>query len=288
MSQYKPKNINNILQKVKDNLFGLAIGIILSSIITLTVWGFAYFGWTDLALPQHFEYENFDQLVKSNLPVGYNYASYNTTLRMNNENSILIVGRNNEFYQYEKDNRSDIILVVDKTKDNYKISYKFEPNNPIYSYGADGKTYSGPIHVNSIRQKDISDDGREEVILGWSTLGASWSPPLIMVMTSNGRNISSLGVDRYQPVNNTFIYTKTNLENKFDKTIFSTVSALFFDIKDNQLVLINRTDDKCHGCENEAIYSTQFFKLFNNKTTFGHGNTENINGYNDLKTFLTN
>lgn len=278
---------NKLAVLIKPHLLGVIIGATFSALLAILIWLFAYFGWTNLALPQRFEYERFDHLVKSNLPENYTYSTYDIKLRMNGGDSILVIGQNKGLWDYKTDNRSDIVLIIDKTKDEYKVSYKFEANNYVQDIPNHTDIYKRPQHVQDVKQGDISGDGREEIVLGWATLGINWSPPAVMILTSDGRDISALGIDEYQPVKNTFTYAIVPLENQYTKTTINTITTTFFDIKDNRLAMINRTDKECNGCTDKAIYSVQFFSIFDGKISHSYGNVEDIAGFENIKEFLS-
>lgn len=262
------------------------IGAIVMAIISLIAWISAYLGWTNLGLPQHFNYEYFDHLVKSSLPKDYIYTPYSISLRMKSDDSILVVGKKRDIATIDGDTRSDVILIVDKAKDEYKISYRFEAKNYEYPVTNSVSFVSSPLHVSDVKIGDLNNDGRDDIMLGWSMLGANYSPPAILVIYSDGANTSTLGVADYQNPSNRFSYDKVQLGNAIDNQYVKTVTATSFDIKKGQIALVNRTDNACRACGDEAIYSVQLFNISDDKITYGFGNMENINGYKNLNKFL--
>lgn|GEM_PF-4384787 len=275
--------MSTIFHDIQKQSVGVLTCLGIGALIGFVLWCFAYFGWTNLGLPQHFNYENLNHLVRSNLPKGYIYSTYEVGLHTSSEDSLLIVGSDEDKGNPNKNSESDILLIVDKARDEYKISYKYQP---LSEYSIDSYTtlVGSPNHVNGIRIGDVNNDGRDEIIIGLSHLGANYSDPSIIVIGSNGEKISVLGVPNYKGYDNKLGIAR--LVNHFDNMIVETVVANVFELKKSQIALIYRTDDKCRACSEEGVFSVRFFNVFKNRVVTGLGNTDDIKGYDSLQKFL--
>src|SRR5581483_7388748 len=159
----------------------------------------AYYKYINLGLPSRFDYQILDHEIKKAVPPGYNYT-INTVhnFRGPNEDTLVVVAHSIQYdknlYGFGKNGPelSDIIIFLDKTSSGYHESYKFKPVvNPA---GANGLTalIGGYYFMNN----HINSQGKNDVVIGFVSIGADASPPIPLIFSDFSGNISFYSVNK--------------------------------------------------------------------------------------------
>jgi hypothetical protein len=269
----------------RKNIPGIIWGIVATSFLSFLAWVLAYFGFIDLGLPQRFEFEKLDNLIRNEVPPQFSYTIQKASIRTAEYESLIVTARDRR--AYEIDNRgvqSDIILILDRTGKTYNLSYKFTPKLIDESYNA-------PLHAINISLVDLDNDKLKEVVLGWSYIGANYSPPYITVMTARDKNkkLKLLSVPRLRNYNYPKDYTEPRMTNGYDPLQEIRVDAAdnYF-VKDGAIAIENRSDDSCRACEEDHIYNINTFNLTDKGMVEWYEPVMNIKGWEELKTYLKN
>lgn len=248
------------IAKVKKSFAGHYAGIMWGSGVTfsisLIIWGFAYFGYIDLGLPVRYDYEILNNEIKKELPERYSYTIDRIKFRDGISESLLVIARDNNWTSISDRNiGSDIILILDKTDKKYAISYKFQP---IVQ-----NEFSAPLFSHSLSKADINADGKDELVVGWSYLGANFSPPYITVFASDAsKNVSIAAMPRIMQYKYRPDHPTATMHNKYDKNQrFNVHEAHSVHAKKGELVALARNDDACNACAEEQVFELHKFQL---------------------------
>lgn len=263
----------------RQNISGVILGLVISSALSLVIWGFAYFGFIDLGLPKRFEFEKLDHVVRSRIPSSYNYTTEKVNFRDSQNETLVVVARDKDAYGVDQSTDSDIVLLLDKTEKEFKITYMFQPEKPV-----DGL----PLHAIFLDYKDVSEDQRVDVIIGWSYIGASFSPPAVMVIGAGmGKDVVSAGLPHLSNYKYPADYRGETLVNRYDKAAISTENVYFFRVKKGEIVTVKRNDDACSACTDEHIYNINFFHLSEGRISEWGSPQTGIRGYSSLEEILS-
>ena len=281
----RPRIFSRILSSTKSftatafrqNIPGVIIGLAVSATLSLLIWAFAYFGFIDLGLPQRFEFEKLDHAIRSQIPKHYNYTTEKIHFRDSQNETLVVIARDKDAYSIEQKTDSDIILLLDKTDKEYKVTYKFQPTKPEY----------GPLHAVFFEYQDVGDDQRADIVIGWSYIGASYSPPMVVAVTAGeGSGVVASGVPRLSNYTYPEGYKDEILVNRYDQTTIPTQNFYFFRVRDGEIVTVKRDDDACNACGEEHVYNINFFRLSDGKLQEWGSPQTGIKGYPGLKEIL--
>lgn len=261
---------------------GILWGFLFGIVVAILTWLFAYFGYTDLGLPQRFDFEQLDHVVRNEIPNNYDYTIKQVRLRSSTSDSLIVVARNKDYADItKKDTESDILLVLDKTEKAYGVAYKFKPT-------IEGGVLDSAIHAVNVSTADLNGDERQDLVVGWSYVGANYSPPYITVFTANASN--TVGVSSLPRLHN-YAYPATYQEpefiNAFDKNQIVKVAEVYsYYLKQGSLLTAIRDDTACHACSDEQIYNLNSFSLYNGRLVEAGMPVMGINGYDALKEYV--
>lgn len=250
------KRVADLKKSFSKNFAGIIWGSLFSFGLSLIIWGFAYFGYTDLGLPVRYDYEILNNVIKKELSDRYSYTVERLKFRDGVSESLLVIAKDRNWTSYTDRNiGSDIIFILDKTDRQYKISYKFQPK--IFS------EISGPLFARDVQREDIDSDGKDEVIVGWSYLGASFSPPYITVFKSDAdKNVAVIPTPKIIHYKFRPDYPVAKMQNSYDKAQnFDVHEAHSFYTKRGELTALARNDDACNACGEEQIFELYTFHL---------------------------
>lgn len=269
----KKKRLSNIIH---DQLPGLIMGALVSGGSALIVWLFAYFGYTDLGLPQRFNYEKMNHVVNSYLPDDFNKREIKiSNFRQGGDETLVYTGQLKEFYYGDKDKASDIILFFDKTDDKYRLSYRFSPVSSKRHF---------PLHVEASDLTDLNNDGRDDLVVAFAEMGAHWAPPLLAVIYSDGNNISVAGAPRGL----SSYKSESVIKNTFDskQKIAGDRADIIF-AGNGMVAYVTRTDDACYACGDEHVFNIDYLKLLGDELIVIANKDVGIRGYDDLLNLLS-
>lgn len=260
---------------------GVLWGAVFSTTISFTVWTFAYLGYIDLGLPQRYEFEKLNNTIRNELPAEYEYTIKKSPFRDTEFESLIVIARDKKAYDFDNSNvGSDIVLLLDKTASQYKISYKF---SPIVSDPA----VKAPLHAVSTTFQDLDNNNREEMVLGWSYIGASYSPPYITVFSSSSDTVELLTLPRFK----NYIYPENfheiELVNIYDsKQRARTESVHTYFLSKNGVAVVKRSDNACRACSEEHVYNVNYLSLWKNQLIESSIPSTNLQGWKELTTYL--
>lgn len=252
--------------------------------ISLIAWSFAYFGYIDLGLPVRYDYEILNNEIKKALPERYSYTIDRIKFRDGVSESLLVIARDNNWTSFtDRSIGSDIVLILDKTDKKYAISYQFQP---IVQ-----NEFSAPIFSHSVSKADINADGRDELVIGWSYLGANFSPPYITVFASDAsKNVSIAAIPKIMQYKYRPDYPTAKIFNKYDKNQqFNAHEAHSVYAKKGELVALARNDDACNACAEEQVFELHKFQLQAGKLQKSPWtNLQTIKSFDAVKSQLAN
>lgn len=260
-----------------EHITGIIIGAIVSGAVSFVLWSFAYFGFIDLGLPDRFNYEKMNHLVGTYLPEDFNKKEITiTNFRQGGDQTLVYIGQRKEFYYPDKDTDSDTILFFDKTDKKYQLSYRFTPQRT-------SKETNYPLHVHSAGVTDLNSDGRNDLIVAFSEMGAHWSPPLLVVFYSDGDKVLVAGV----PQNLSRYHSSTMVVNNHDTAQKVTDERADMLLAGGGLLAyVVRTDDECYGCSEDHIFTVNYLHLFDGKLVKTQSDDTGIKGYDALRSRL--
>ncbi|HEY8886759.1 MAG TPA: hypothetical protein VIM31_04675 [Candidatus Microsaccharimonas sp.] len=268
------------------NIPGVLWGAGFTFLVGVITWSFAYFGFIDLGLPNRFEFEKFDNVVRSRIPSNYTYTTQTVHFRNSEFNTVVVTARvKNAFLFTTKpaDLSSDIILLLDQVNGGYKVDFKYQPN-PVNVSGMET-----PLYAMTMKTSDINDDGRDDIAIGWSILGANFNPPAVSIFTS-GENeaVSVSGIPRFKNYIYPSGYVDYLLVNAVTKQSIKTENVQGFYVGKNGLVSYVRSsdDNTCAACGEDQIYNVNFFRLENGKLIESGSPIINIKSYDNLEKTL--
>lgn len=268
-----------ILSSFKDNLGSVFVGIVATGLLSLFTWALAYFGFISLGLPQRFDFEILDHAIREELPSEYDYTIKKTSFRNVDTESLIVTARNRDFANIEKvDDKSDIILVFDKTERGYKKTYVFEPIT---------ENAKMALHVRQLLYEDMNLDGKKDIVIGLSYLGANYSPPYVVVLFSDSLNSTKVvAVQKLSNYEYPEDYELTKIFNKHDiSQVVSVDSSYTFFARQGEILLVNRDDDACSACGDEHVYNLNTLSLYSDKLRETGSPVLGIKGYNALEDY---
>ncbi|MEX2008130.1 MAG: hypothetical protein WD850_01410 [Candidatus Spechtbacterales bacterium] len=258
---------------VSRHLPGALVGVLLSSVIGVAIWAFAYFNYTNLGLPQRYDFEKIDHYVKRELPPHYTYkASFLENFRQPNAKSILVQAwdeRLGDLAQKEVD--SDLIIILDTNGREYEVTYKFQPNE-FY-----------PAHVRQLEVEDLDEDGRPEIIVGWSELGAHWADTFLTIFRVKEIGIEILGQPRLSNFEYPAGYKEEEFVNEHNKSErVTSVRSEYFAVRSGQIAAINRSREACYACVEEDLWFINFLVLEDSYLWENKQPIANLEGYAEM------
>jgi len=251
----------------------MIVGGVISGFLSLVVWSFAYFGFIDLGLPDRFNYEKMNHLVGTYLPKDFSRKE----ITVNNfwqggDQTLMYIGQKKEFYYLNNDIESDTILFFDKTDKKYQLSYRFTPQSS-------NKEAFYPVHVHSVGVSDVNGDGRSDVIVAFSEMGAHWSPPFVVIFYSDGDKVYIAGA----PANLSKYNSQDMIENKYDMSqkVTNNRADMVFAGK-GVIAYVVRTDDECYGCSESHVFRVSYLSIFEGKVVKAKSDDNDVRGYDNL------
>lgn len=281
---YKNLQRNRVFKSFKNSIEGILWGVGGGALLSFVVWLFAYFGYTDLGLPQRFEYEKLDYTIREHLPANYNYTIEKAYFRNQETESLVVVARSKNAYNITNNSKAgaDNILILDKTERSYKVVYKFEP------LVSDAAFNGYHLHAAFVAVNDIGGDKKDDVIIAWSHLGANFQPPYIMIVTSDSSNkIRLLSAPKLSSYSYPKGYKFEKITNRYNKTeFFASDQAFRYYVDQGELVVVNRDDDACSACSAEHVYNLNRFSLYEDKLIEVHSPILGIKGHKSLEKYI--
>lgn len=273
--------------KLKNSFASHYAGIIWGSGVTFGVsciiWCFAYFGYIDLGLPVRYDYEILNNEIQRELSPRYSYTIDRVKFRDSVSESLLVIARDTNWTSMDDRNvGSDILLILDKTDKKYSVSYKFQP--------VVKNEFSAPVFSNSLSKVDVNADGKDELVIGWSYLGASFSPPYVTVFESDAeKNVAIAAIPKIMQYKYRPDYPTAIMHNKYDKNQqFSAHEAHSVYAKKGELVALARNDDACNACGDEQVFELHKFNLQTGKLQKSQWSTlQTIKSFNAVKAQLS-
>lgn len=248
-----------IVKSFKSNVGSFLWGTFFTGVLSFGVWMFAYFGFIDLGLPERFEFEKLDRTIRSNIPDNFNYTFEKSKLRNSEYDSLVVTASRKELGEAQaKEDQSDILLILDKTAKSYKVTYKFSArfkNSNVYGF---------PLHISKLYINDINNDKLNDLVVGWSYLGANYSTPAITILTPGKDSaLEVYGVPHLSNHSYPDDYKDLEVYNSFDtlQKVRTDVFYTFF-AKNGQFVVISRDDKACNACGEEHIYDLHSFSMY--------------------------
>ncbi|MDB5180578.1 MAG: hypothetical protein JWO54_336 [Candidatus Saccharibacteria bacterium] len=265
----------------RKQLPGIIWGALFSGIVALIIWLFAYYGYTDLALPQRFEFDKFEKIVRKEIPQNFDYTTQSVVFRNSEYKSVLVIARDKNAFDMKYRVSSDIVLILDQTNNGYKVTYKFSPrtqHNPVDSM---------PLHAVFTEIDDLNNDGLKEIVTGWSYIGASYSPPQLIIYSSDhDGSLQVVGVPRLGNYTYPENYSDSILINTYDNKSINTEFVESFYVKHDEIAVINRNDDACRACGEDHIYNINYFHMGDTQLKEVKSPTVGIKGFTALRELL--
>ncbi len=258
-----------------ENIGGVLLGLFVSSLISFFIWLYAYYGYTDLGLPQRADFERIDNVIRKYIPNDYEYSIGTVDFRGSHAESLVITARAKNAFNLDAvvNSQSDILLILDKVKDAYRMSYRFQPNDILPA-----------LHITTTSPSDLNNDGRDEIFTTWSFMGANFSNPYAIVFSStdNGE-VKALSAPRLSNYRYPEGYRFTKIVNHFNSNEYIEAETAYrFYASEHTLLAVNRSDDACNACGEEHIYNLNILNMYDSRLNEIDTPVTGINGYASL------
>ncbi len=280
MNKLQKNGTRNLKEDLRSQSLGLFMGIAFTCCVSFIVWLFAYFGYINLGLPQRYDYEKTDHIIKQNIPTGYEYRSVPIdNFRQSDTKSILVIASDKDTWgpDYSKHINSDILMVLDKSDKTYKVTYKFQPDRDI------------AMHVRIMQFNDINEDKRPELLIGWAEIGAHWSDTYLTIIKSKETGVKIIGAPKLLNIKYLDSKIDEKVVNKFNRQEeVTSYRSEYFTSKSGSVALINRAYDSCYACGEEDKWTIDYLSLWGDELNQHSTQERDIKGYTKMSEILKN